>query len=212
MAKEMTGKPRSEPGRHVTWGPVRARRTTHYFTGGNADWSAKYADEATAENQRRWNRKSIEVEVMEADVQQDSVAVKVQVRTPLIGHAFPSMETVMRFAWVEVQAMDEGGVTLARTRRRHGGNFAKDRMFKELTSDNPEPPSPLIYRSPRWPEDGSENTLISADGKRDFSLRLPIPIGKGKVAKLAAQVYNSWDSVPVARTEVPVPTGSKQNL
>ena len=116
----------------------------------------------------------------------------------------------MRFAWVEVQALDEDGTALARTRRREGGHFSGANAFKPTTSENPEPPSPLIYRTEQWPHDGSENTLIEADGKRDFSVRLLLPSGKGKVAKLAAQVYNSWDVVPVAKTEVPVPT--KKNL
>lgn len=208
MAREMTGKPVSEPGRHVDWGPVRPRRTTHLFTGGNAEWSAKYASPAVAEHQRKWNSKSIEVEVISARQGADAVDVTVQVRTPLIAHNFPSMETVLRYAWVEVQALDASGAVVVRTKPWLGGNFSPALFAEAADPANKVPASPLIYRSEGYPHDGSVNTVMPADGKRDFAVRLPTGADTARIVKVAAQVYHSWDKQALARTEGSVAPGA----
>ena len=59
------------------------------------------------------------------------------------------------------------------------------------------PPSPLIYRFEGWPDDGSENTLIEANGKRDFVVHLPVASAAGgKVARIAAQPAHVLGSPP----------------
>lgn len=208
MAREMTGKPVSEPGRHVDWGPVRPRRTTHLFTGGNANWSAQYASQAVADHQRKWNSKSIEVQVVRAKQDGAALQLTVQVRTPLIAHNFPSMETVLRYAWIEVQALDASGAVVARTKPWPGGNFDSGMLRPDPNADPMEPRSPLIYRSEGYPRDGTVSTVIPADGKRDFEIQLPLAAGGPKVVRLAAQVYHSWDTQALAKTDGPMPTGN----
>lgn len=208
MAREMTGKPRSEPGRHVAWGPVRPRRTTHLFTGGNADWSSKYANQATADHQRKWNSKSIEVDVTNVVQSEHAVRVAIEVRTPLIGHDFPSMETVLRYGWAQISVFDGKGALIAKTYPWPGGHFAGP---PPETKSNPKlVMGPLFYRSEGYPDDGSEDTVIPANGKRAVEVRLPLEPGSAEVKQVRVEVYNSWDKLPLATTVAEMPLASNK--
>lgn len=201
MVRKMTGKRVQEPGRHVGWGPVRPQRALHWFAGGNANWSTQYATQQVLDFQRTWNQRSVEVEVTSTAWTPGKLEVSLLVRAPLVGHGFPSMETVLRYAWIELQVLDAQGRIVGRTRPATSGSFSPSVL--SAGAPGADPPSVVLYRTNGYPYDGTEDTVIPAGGRRSFTVVLPLS-APDKPAEVAAQVYQSFDLFAIARTRAVV--------
>jgi hypothetical protein len=139
MVERKTGKPVTESQRMVPWGPRREPGRSHLLLGGNVQAARALEDPGYGELEHRFSLGAARVTIDKLTPDADGVGVKLTVRSDLVGHYLPSMETHARYLWVRVSAVDAGGATLAATPRSRG----------EIDFDGP---SPLIYRCTEEPK------------------------------------------------------------
>lgn len=189
MTRHMTGEPVRDPYRFVPWGPVHANGRSHLFLGGNARETAELKDDDLSILEHEFNTHAATLRITHAEQAQDMLNVTVAVRTDLVGHTFPALETEVRYAWVTITALDADGKKITWTRPPKG--------YADFGSE-----SPLIMAST---DDFKPDTqrLIEAKSTREFVGHLHIPSG-AKVAQVQAELSESTDPKPFASTTAPV--------
>lgn len=197
MTAELTAAPRREPGRLVLWGPTRPQRRSHLFLGGNTNASEALGDAATAAAERAYNQRAVSVAVRDARVVRegghDAVRLTVSVKNLRVGHPFPAMETVQRYAWVELAVLAADGSEIQRTR-----SPTHEREIE--TTD-----SVMLYRADKQHGLGARwDTTIPALGHRDFDRVVTLPDGHAAPAQVRARVFHNFDAQPFAAHEAAV--------
>src|SRR2546422_3577352 len=106
MVRELTGRKVTEPGRIVPWGPIRSQRRSHLFLGGNAAADLRFGDPDTAAKQRDLGRRTLQLSLEDAVLEDGRVRARVTVKNEAVGHFFPAMESLFRFAFIRLAAID----------------------------------------------------------------------------------------------------------
>jgi hypothetical protein len=183
MTRHMTGAPVNEEAQEVPWGPPRQHARSHLFLGGNVVASRTFGDPELAREQHDFNKGAVSVAVSRASRTKDAVDVTVTVSSERVGHHFPAIETKLRYAWVELEALDAAGHVVGHTAR------PKD-------SDDFGCSSPLIMASN---DDIKPDTqrVVPARTSRDFGTRIPVPAGV-EVDSIHAELRVSVDDQPLA--------------
>jgi hypothetical protein len=184
MVRELTGQPVREPDRLVPWGPVRAQRRSHLFLGGNAAANTLFQDADVAALQRELARRALRLTLDSATVENDRVRARVTLTNERIGHAFPAMETVQRFAFVRVAAFDSNGGLIVES----------PKPSPELTDDSG---SPVLFRfvdqrTLRIHRD----TTVPAREARSYEAFVDLPAGAAPVARVEARLGHNFDPEP----------------
>jgi hypothetical protein len=192
MVREMTGGPVREPDRLVPWGPVRAQRRSHLFLGGNARANTLFQDADVAVRQRDLARRALRMTLDSATVENDRVRARVTVSNERIGHAFPAMETVQRFAFVRVAAFDSNGRLIVES----------PTPTAELTDDTG---SPVLFR---FVDQRSlriyRDTTVPARQSRSYEAFVDLPAGAPPVARVEAWLGHNFDPEPFLVAAVPL--------
>jgi hypothetical protein len=189
MVRRMTGKPVNESAKQVDWGPSRPGARSHLFLGGNVAVARTSGDTGMAELEHELNTQAATVEVTRVQPEGDELAVTVNVKSLLVGHFFPALETRLRFGWVELKAVDAAGAVLASTRP------PKD-------SEDFGCPSPLIMASVTDTKAGNQR-LLPPGGERELVGRIALPPG-AKVDAVVAELHQFVDPSPIATTRMAV--------
>jgi hypothetical protein len=184
MVQHMTGQPVvSETARMVPWGPPRKGARSHLFLGGNAVAATHLHDEDLARRQHELNLQAASVSVSRVERSADVLDVTVSVRTELVGHYFPALETQLRYGWVELKAIDATGNVVASTPKpRDSQDFGCASPLIMASVDDPKPDNQRLVR-PRV--------------ARDFIGHIPLPAG-ATVDRIVADLHASVDPSPIA--------------
>lgn len=184
MVRELTGQPVREADRLVPWGPVRAQRRSHLFLGGNAAANTLFGDVDVAAKQRELARRALRMTLDAATVEGNRVRARVTVTNERIGHAFPAMETVQRFAFVRVAAFDANGGLIVESPKPR----------PDLTDDSG---SPVLFRfiDPRTLQI-HRDTTVPAHESRSYEAFLDLPGGAPPVARIEAWLGHNFDPEP----------------
>jgi cytochrome c551/c552 len=194
MARNMTGGQTREAARMVPWGPERSGVRSHLFLGGNAGAAKQLGDEPFAALQHAFASKGVSLSLARVERTPTEIEVTVSVRSELVGHFFPALETKLRYAWIELKALDASGKVIAATPR------PKD-------SEDFGSASPLVMASVDDPKPDNER-LVKPGSTRDFTGHLPLTAGAPAVA-FVAELHTSVDPDPIATVkralDAPVP-------
>ncbi len=181
MVGRLTGRPVKEPGRLVPWGPVRAQRRSHLFLGGNATASLRFESPETAEKQRDLGRRSLQLTLEDAAVEGRRVSARVTLKNDLIGHFFPAYESLFRFAFIRLVAIDEAGNVIAESPR-------PDTAHAEV------PGTPVLYR---WVNEQKltiiKDTTIPPHESRTFEAWVDLPADSPAIARIEARLGHNFD-------------------
>jgi hypothetical protein len=184
MVREMTGRPVREPDRLVPWGPVRAQRRSHLFLGGNAAANMLFEDPDIAALQRELARRALVMTLDSATVENHRVRARVTLTNERIGHAFPAMETVQRFAFVRVAAFDSNGTVIVES----------PKPSSELTDDSG---SPVLFRFiDQRTLRIHRYTTVPARESRSYEAFVDLPSGAPPVARVEARLGHNFDPEP----------------
>ncbi len=183
MVQNMTGDPVSESARRVPWGPSHPGARSHLFVGGNEMAARHLNDEDLARRQHEMNLRAVSLAVSRVTRAADRLEVTVSVRSELVGHYFPALETQLRYAWVELQAQDAAGNVLARTDK------PRDSLDFGCAS-------PLIMASPDDPKPDNQR-LVAPRTAREFQGHVEVPAG-AVVSRVVAELHQFVDSKPIA--------------
>jgi len=180
MMRHMTGKPVRDPGRAVAWGPVRPSSRSHLFLGGNVVAANAFGDPEMAAMDHAYNEQALRVGFARVDATPRAVAVTIAVRSELIGHNFPGLESQLRYGWVQIKAFDGADNLVAETAPPKGAaDF--------------DGPSPLIMAPTMDPGRG----ILRPHATLELEARLGVPDGR-RVARLVAEVHQGMDPEPIA--------------
>lgn len=183
MVRGMTGKPVNESARQVPWGPSRPGARSHLFLGGNVAAAKAAGDEKMVALEHDMNAHAATLSVTHVQPESDALDVTVSVRSELVGHFFPALETRLRYGWVELEALDASGNVLARTRP------PKD-------SEDFGSPSPLIMASVTDTKQANQR-LVAPRGSRELTGRVMLPPG-AQVETVVAELHQFVDPAPIA--------------
>lgn len=183
MATRVTGRPVREPGAHVPWGDVRAQHRSHLFLGGNVRAMRQGQDDDGARREHDLAAHSLRIEIDAVDRAAARVTVRVTVANDGIGHLFPGMETVQRYAWVQLRVLDAQGATLVDSGPPDESSLASH---------------PAVFFRAERDRHVLRDTTIPPRGSRTISLSVTVPAGEPSRAE--ALLYNSFDSDPIVRT------------
>jgi hypothetical protein len=203
MVRELTGQPVREPDRLVPWGPVRAQRRSHFFLGGNARANLLFEDPDLAALQRDLARRALALTVDAVAVEHPRVRARVTLRNERVGHGFPGMETVQRFAFVRLAAFDARGALIAESPMPQ----------PELSDDSG---SPVVFRFvDQHTLRIDRDTTVPAGESRSYDAFVDLPPGAPPVARIEARLGHNFDpepfvvaarsldGVPALRREIP---------
>jgi hypothetical protein len=185
MVRHMTGAPVNEMARMVPWGPERPAARSHLFLGGNVASALAFGDRELAQQEHELNASAASVTVSRVRSNADALDVTVSVRSELVGHSFPALETKLRYGWVELKAIDASGSVIASSPR------PKD-------SEDFGCASPLIMSSVDDPKRDTQR-LIGPRASREFTGHIALP-GGALVDSVIAELHNSVDPSPLATT------------
>ncbi len=181
MVGRVTGRPVKEPGRLVPWGPVRAQRRSHLFLGGNAAASLRFGSPETAEKQRDLGQRTLQLTLGEATVDGRRVSARVTLKNDLVGHFFPAYESLFRFAFIRLAAIDEDGNVIAEGPR-------PDSAHAEV------PGTPVLYR---WVDEQKltilKDTTIPPHESRTFEAWVELPADAPAIARVEARLGHNFD-------------------
>jgi hypothetical protein len=185
MVREMTGKPVDEQAKQVPWGPKRGHARSHLFLGGNVHAVEGLKDLDLARQEHALNEKAMSLKVLGAERAGEELRVKVSVKSEIVGHYFPSLETQLRYGWVEVIARDAAGGVLARsTPPRDSQDYGSASPLIMASTDDPKPDN--------W-------RLIAPGTARELTARVPLPAG-AEFDHLDAELHQAVDPKPIATT------------
>jgi hypothetical protein len=181
MVGRLTGSKVTEPGRLVPWGPIRAQRRSHLFLGGNAAASLRFDSPETAEKQRELGRRSLRLSVEDVVIENDRVHAQVTLVNEAIGHRFPAYESLFRFAFIRLAAIDDAGNVIAVSPRPE-------------TEDSEVPGTPILYR---WVDQKTirilNDTTIAPHEARTFETWVDLPPDGPAVARVEARLGHNFD-------------------
>ncbi len=181
MVGEMTGGRVKEPGRLVPWGPVRPQRRSHLFLGGNAAASLRFGSPDTAEKQRDLGRRGVRLTVEDAAVEGGRLRARVTLKNEAVGHYFPAYESLFRFAYIRLVAIDDAGNVIAEGPRPDSANA-------EALG------TPVFYR---WVDQKrltiTKDTTIAPHESRTVEAWVDLPEGAPVVSRLEARLGHSFD-------------------
>jgi len=184
MVREMTGRPVREPDRLVPWGPVRAQRRSHRFLGGNARANMLFGDPDVAARQRALARRALRLTLDAATIEDHRVRARVTVTNERVGHGFPGMETVQRFAFVRVAAFDANGTLIA-----------ESPTPKQDVADDSG--SPVLFRFvDPWTLRIQRDTTVPARASRSYDAFVDLPADAPPVARVEARLGHNFDPEP----------------
>ena len=163
---------------------MRAQRRSHLFLGGNARANTLFQDADVAARQRELVRRALSMTLDSATVESGRVRVRVTLTNDRIGHAFPAMETVQRFAFVRVAAFDSNGTLIAES----------PQPSPELTDESG---SPVLFRfiDPRTLRI-HRDTTVPALQSRSYETFVDLPDGAPAVARVEARLGHNFDPEP----------------
>ncbi|MBX3026423.1 hypothetical protein KF840_16055 [bacterium] len=185
MVREATGRPVREPGRLVPWGPVRGQRRSHLFLGGNAAANVLFDDHDAAARQRELARRALRLELDAARIDGDRVRARVTLTNVGVGHGFPGMETVQRYAFLRVAAFDAAGALIA-----EGPQPTAE--WKEG-----EQPSPVLFRFvDQHTLRVHGDTTVPAKESRTYDAYVDLPPGSPPVARVEVRLGQNFDPEP----------------
>ncbi len=184
MAAHVTGGPVREPGAHVPWGDVRPQHRSHLFLGGNVRAMREGRDDAGARAEHELARRSLRITIDGVERSGQRLVARVTVASEGIGHLFPGMETVQRYAWVQVRVLDARGGSLADSGAPDGSSLETH---------------PAVFFRVEHDRRVVRDTTIPPRGHRTVSLTLDIP--SGEPARVEALLFNSFDQDPIVRTD-----------
>lgn len=187
MVTRVTGRPVREPGAHVPWGDVRPQHRSHLFLGGNVRAMLEGQDEAGARAEHELARRSLRIQVDGVERSGTRLVARVTVANEGIGHLFPGMETVQRYAWVQVRVLDARGTALADSGAPDGRSLETH---------------PAVFFRAEHDRRVIRDTTIPPRGQRTVSLTLDVP--SGEPARVEAMLFNSFDEEPIVRAERPL--------
>jgi hypothetical protein len=185
MVRHVTGAPVSEQARMVPWGPVRPHARSHLLLGGNVMAAHSLGDDDLAAREHAINAGAASVVVLGTERAGDVMRVTVSVRADLVGHFFPALETRLRYAWVELRAVDGAGHVV--------GSSAPPRDSEDYGAA-----SPLIMASTDDPKADTQR-LVRPGEAREFVGRVSVPEGVA-IDKVVAELHESVDPEPLAVT------------
>jgi hypothetical protein len=186
MTRHMTGKRVRDPERAVAWGPVRPNSRSHLFLGGNVRAAIELGDMDLARLEHAYNEQAMSVQFLKVDALAGAINATLSVRSTLIGHNFPGLESQIRYGWVQVKAFDAADNLLGTTDPPRGAaDF--------------DGPSPLIMAPMEDPGRG----ILGSQGTLELRARLGVP-SSPPVAYLRAEVHHGMDPDPIATSVMPL--------
>jgi hypothetical protein len=181
MVGETTGSKVREPGRLVPWGPERPQRRSHLFLGGNAAASLRFDSPETAEKQRDLGRRTLQLTFDEAVLEGGRLRAQVTLKNEAVGHFFPAFESLFRFAFIRLAALDDAGNVIAESPRPQSVN--------DLV-----PGTPVLYR---WVDEKNlrilNDTTLAPHEARTFETWLDLPPDAPAVARVEARLGHNFD-------------------
>jgi hypothetical protein len=181
MVAEVTARPVKEPGRLVPWGPVRAQRRSHLFLGGNAAASLRFDSPETAEKQRELGRRTLQLTIEDTAIEGGRLRARVALENEGVGHYFPAYESLFRFAFIRLVALDAAGNVIVQSPRPD-------------TAHADVPGTPILYR---WVNEQKmtilKDTTIAPHEKRSFEAWVDLPAEAPAVARVEARLGHNFD-------------------
>ncbi len=185
MARQFTGAQVQEAAKEVPWGPQRQSRS-HLFLGGNV-WAAQaVSDEDMAVLEHHFDAAAIQLEIVDVRIETGIMSVQVAVKSNLVGHDFPGMDTGLRSAWIRVVAQDSDGKTIA------AGPLSEPRPVPESFKTD----VPFLYRYLNKPSPDLD-TAVPPSSTRQFTARLSLT-GNVRPHSVVAELRQTLDDKPFA--------------
>lgn len=183
MARQSTGKRTAESGRLVPWGEVRPRARSHLFLGGGTLLSQAMNKGGVVPLQRRMAATGLSVRV--TSVQQTAAFTELQVAVSShgIGHAFPSADGTLRYAYVTASLQDASGRTVAATPAKPASNH-----------NGPELDIPVLVRPGSClasPGEQPCDTRLPAESTRTYRVR----VRHGRIDAVTSAKAQLWINV-----------------
>jgi hypothetical protein len=194
MVRHITGKPVKEPGQLVPWGPERGQARSHLVLGGNVRGAEALNDQEMALLEHEVAKLGVSLSLVRTRQEGETLFVTAAVKSQLIGHYFPAMDSGVRYAWIHLIALDARGKQVAASPVVHD---AKDMLG----------PSPIIYRSSRCfdPKTMPQcDTLVYPLSTREFEGRITLPANARPVVSVKAELYESLDPVAISEATLPL--------
>lgn len=171
------------PGSLVPWGPVRARRASHLFIGGNVDAANVFGDTDMAAREHAINREAVSLRAALVGVSDGRARVSVVVRNTNVGHLFPAVESNLRYAWIKLRVLDASGRDLGQT-----ADPTEDRLA--------ESESPILFRCLDPEFRVSCDSAVPPGGERTFDAS--VAFRDGVPRRIAIEVRHTIDPEPIA--------------
>ena len=184
MVRRMTGEPRERVGEHGPLGPAPPPRALAPLPRRQRRRGpARSATRSSRREEHELNAQAAKVAVSRVSRAGDVVHVTVTVRSELVGHYFPALETKLRYGWVELQALDAAGKVLGRSP-------------PPRDSDDFGCASPLIMASVTDPKPDNQR-LVAPRAARELVGRVEVPAGV-EIDRIVAELRESVDPQPIA--------------